>query len=164
MKSASVDMKEDGDVPINSVTLRKDVVANVIAAVCRRDLSGGSNNKKWPYNTRTILRRMGGLGKSTVAAMAAGSIEINAAFDHILWINLDHYFVEQSDKNNLTYGMYLDRLTHICDQLRIPSDWLNCHLIWQPGDSKTILAVKNSKFSPFVKEYIIFVDIYSQAC
>jgi len=42
MKSASIDIKEDGDVPTNLVTPRKDVVANVIAAICRRDLSGGS--------------------------------------------------------------------------------------------------------------------------
>jgi len=161
MKSAYIDMKEDGDVPTNLVTPRKDVVANVIAAICRRDLSGGSKNKKWPYNTRTTLRGMGGLGKSTVAAMVVGSIEIRAAFEHILWINLGHYFVERSDKNNLTYEMYLDCLINICDQLRVPSDWLNCHLVWRPGDSETILAMKNSKFSPFVKEFIISLNLLS---
>uniref|UniRef100_A0A7S1B481 NB-ARC domain-containing protein n=1 Tax=Corethron hystrix TaxID=216773 RepID=A0A7S1B481_9STRA len=123
-------------------------------------LQGGKNSidldnkyveQSQPPNYQLTLRGMGGIGKSTLAAMAVSSTNMRSYFDHILWLNLGQNLAIRSGRNNLTYDIYLQCLRQICDQLQISAEIFHVEVVLQPGDNaltkaaKTVQAMEKSK-------------------
>uniref|UniRef100_A0A7S1FMA3 NB-ARC domain-containing protein n=1 Tax=Corethron hystrix TaxID=216773 RepID=A0A7S1FMA3_9STRA len=100
---------------------------------------------------RLTLRGMGGLGKTTLAAMAVNLASVRAEYDHILWLNLGNHFQNFSDQNNINFDMYIGCLQNLCRQLGVSADHFHSELFLQPGDrpyavaSKTAQAIEESK-------------------
>uniref|UniRef100_A0A7S1BS42 NB-ARC domain-containing protein n=1 Tax=Corethron hystrix TaxID=216773 RepID=A0A7S1BS42_9STRA len=126
---------------------RMDVLKKIINNfVCFGDkecaeTNNASCNHFLPKHRRLTLRGIGGVGKTTLAAMTISFTDVRSKFDHILWLNLGKYFNENPHQNNLSYEMYLDCLQILCRQLDViaefkPKDFL------QPGDSSVIASAK----------------------
>eukprot|EP00588_Corethron_pennatum_P008182 CAMPEP_0194299250 /NCGR_PEP_ID=MMETSP0169-20130528/60617_1 /TAXON_ID=218684 /ORGANISM="Corethron pennatum, Strain L29A3" /LENGTH=402 /DNA_ID=CAMNT_0039049331 /DNA_START=785 /DNA_END=1993 /DNA_ORIENTATION=- len=117
---------------------RWDILRHIVHLICPPICS----QKKETNNTKLTLRGMGGLGKTTLAAIAVSMMEIRSKFDHILWLNLGIYFNARSRQNNLDYAMYIDCLKRLCDQLGVPSNKFNCDVFVQSGDTKLKKSAK----------------------
>jgi len=107
------------------------ILRNVVPLLCEKE-----------HVNRLTLRGMGGLGKSTLAAMCVSLNDVRCKFDHILWLNLGNYFTERSSRNNLNYDTYLDCLRQLCRQLHVSADRFCCEVFIQPGDDKLLIASK----------------------
>jgi len=97
------------------------------------------------YNNcvRLTLRGMGGLGKTTLAAMAVSTPKMRSVFDHIIWLDLGRYFKTGSERNNLDYEMYLDCAKRICRQIDAPINRIaGGGIFFQPGDGRLMRAAK----------------------
>jgi len=124
---------------------RIDMLKQIINLICPQEDENGSGDKCVPTNARLTLRGMGGLGKTTLAAITVSMTEVRSKFDHIFWLNLGKYFKgnkEGSRRNNLSYEMYIDCLKRLCDDLNVSFETVNCDVFIQPGDSKLAKAAK----------------------